>query len=68
MVQKPTIDKNSAPTNGDPGYIIPMAITGCISPAEWARELFKPSNRKSCSLENNMFTFGCPVFYWCLHN
>jgi len=43
MAHKPNFDKNSTPTNVDPEYIIPMAMTGHNSPAESARELFKPS-------------------------
>ena len=42
MAQKTKIGKHSAPINADPRYIIPMATTGYNSPAEWARELFKP--------------------------
>jgi len=40
MPQNPKISKHSAPTNADPGYIIPEAITGHNSPPDWARQLF----------------------------
>jgi len=31
------------PTKANPEYITPQAITSHNSPADWARELFKPS-------------------------
>jgi len=34
MAQKQKIGKHLSPTNADPGYIIPMAITAHHSPAD----------------------------------
>jgi len=58
MAQKQKIGKNSTPTNTDPGYIIPMAITGHNSPADLTIELFKPSkDRKNLVVCNNKKLF-----------
>jgi len=43
MAEKTKFGKNSNPKNADPGYITPMAMTGHNSPADYVRELFKPS-------------------------
>jgi len=40
MAQEPQIGKNSSPTKGNHGY---FWTHGQNSPADWARELLKPS-------------------------
>jgi len=65
MAQKQKIGKHLSPTNAEPGYIIPMAITAHHSPADWARELFKPSkDGKSLVVgtKKNCFSFEYRFF------
>jgi len=40
MAQKTKIGKNSTPSIADPGYFMPIAITGYNAAADCARELF----------------------------
>jgi len=43
MAQKQKLGKNSTPTIADPGYFMPMAITGHNAAEGCGRELFQPT-------------------------
>jgi len=57
MAQKVKICKNSTPTKGNCGYFWTI---GHNSPADWARELFKPSEAE----ENRVVSNRKKLLFW----